>query len=284
MIISGIADEASPELEGQIRAHRALGWETLELRLIGGTNVCQIDDAGFESARRTLEESGTGVVCFASPIANWSRPITSDFSLDVDDLRRSIPRMQRLGTPFIRVMSYPNDGLGERAWRSEAIRRMRELARVAADGGVVLVHENCSGWGGATPENQRVLLEEVASPALQIVFDTGNPVAEGHPPEQTREFYRTARPYIRHIHIKDCRRLPDGTVEYTMPGEGASLVREILADALAGGYGGAFSIEPHISAQIHLGTSASGAAAEEVYLEYGRRAQALLAECAGQTG
>jgi sugar phosphate isomerase/epimerase len=278
MIISGIADEASPELEGQIHAHRKLGWDTLELRLIGKTNICQIDEAGFDQARRTLEEAGMGVVCFASPIANWSRPITSDFAVDVQDLRRCLPRLQRLGTRFIRVMSYPNDGLEERAWRVEAIRRMKQLARIAADGGVILLHENCSGWGGISPENQRILLEEVASPALQIVFDTGNPVAEGHPPEETWDFYRTAKPYIRHIHIKDCRRLADGAVEYTMPGEGASLVREILAEALAGGYDGAFSIEPHISAQIHLGTSASGAAAEEVYLEYGRRAQALLAE------
>jgi len=278
MIITGIADEASPELEGQIRAHHTLGWDTLELRLVGQTNVCQLEEADFDRARRTLQEAGMGVLCFASPIANWSRPITADFALDVQDLRRSLPRMQRLGTPFMRVMSYPNDGLEERPWRREAIRRMKELARIAADGGVVLLHENCSGWGAATPENQRILLEEVDSPALQIVFDTGNPVLEGHRPEETWDFFRSARPWLRHIHIKDCRRLPDGRLEYTMPAEGDSRVREILAEALASGYEGAFSIEPHISAQIHLGTSASGSAAEQVYLEYGGRAQRLLEE------
>lgn len=278
MTITGIADEASPELAGQIRAHRALGWDTLELRLVGKTNVCELDDPGFEQARRTLQEAGMGVICLASPIANWSRPITADFSLDLQDLRRSIPRMHSLGTSFLRVMSYPNDGLAERDWRTEAIRRMKQLAHIAASEGVVLLHENCSGWGAASAENQRILLEEVASPGLQIVFDTGNPVLEGHRPEETWDFYRSARPYIRHIHIKDCRRLADGTLEYTMPAEGDCLVREILAEALASGYQGAFSIEPHISAQIHLGTSASGEAATDVYLEYGRRAQKLLGE------
>ena len=57
------------------------------------------------------------------------------------------------------------------------------------------------------------------------------------------------------------------------------MVREIIADALASGYKGAFSIEPHLAVQIHLGTDvATGVNPEEVYLEYGRRANKLLEE------
>jgi sugar phosphate isomerase/epimerase len=282
MIITGIADEGSPELEGQIRIHKTLGWNTLELRLIGKTNICAVDDETFEQVYRTLQEQQMGVICFASSIANWARPITSDFQVDVDELKTAIPRMQRLGARFIRVMSYPNDGLTEAQWRKEAIRRMKELARIAADGDVVMLHENCSGWGGMSPENQKILLEEVHSPSLQIVFDAGNPVGEGHPPEETWSFYQTAVPFIKHVHIKDCRRNEKGEIEYTYPGEGQSMVRRILESLLDMGYTAAFSIEPHITAQIHLGTSSSGKEAEETYLEYGRRTNAMLAELAAQ--
>jgi sugar phosphate isomerase/epimerase len=188
--------------------------------------------------------------------------------------------MQRLGARFIRVMSYPNDGLSEADWRKEAIRRMKELARIAEAGDVVMVHENCSGWGGMSPENQKILLEEVHSPSLQIVFDTGNPVGEGHPPEETWDFYQTALPFIKHVHIKDCAKNEKGEIEYTYPGEGQSMVRRICKSILDLGYDGAFSIEPHITAQIHLGTSSSGREAEEIYLEYGRRVNTMLAELA----
>jgi sugar phosphate isomerase/epimerase len=225
-----------------------------------------------------LEEQQMEVICFASSIANWARPITSDFQADVEELKTAMPRMRRLNTPFIRVMSYPNDGLSEADWRKESIRRMKELARIAADGEVVMVHENCSGWGGVSPGNQKILLEEVHSPNLQIVFDTGNPVGEGHPPEETWDFYQTALPFIKHVHIKDCAHNDKGEIEYTYPGEGQSMVRRILKSLLELGYTGAFSIEPHISAQIHLGTSSSGKEAEEIYLEYGRRTNAMLAE------
>ena len=278
MVITGIADEGSPELADQIRIHRELGWNTLELRLIGKTNICALDDRAFEGVCATLEEEQMEVICFASSIANWARPITSDFKADVEELKRAIPRMQRLGARFIRVMSYPNDGLSEADWRKEAIRRMKELARIAEAGDVVMVHENCSGWGGMSPENQKILLEEVHSPALQIVFDTGNPVGEGHPPEETWDFYKTALPFIKHVHIKDCAKNEKGEIEYTYPGEGQSMVRRICKSILDLGYDGAFSIEPHITAQIHLGTSSSGREAEEIYLEYGRRVNTMLAE------
>ena len=280
MIVTGIADEGSPELKEQIRIHRSLGWNTLELRLIGKTNVCAIDDEAFDQVYRTLQEEQMEVICFASSIANWARPISSDFQTDVEELKRATARMQRLRTPFIRVMSYPNDGLAEADWRKEAIRRMKELARIAADGDVVMVHENCSGWGGMSPENQKILLEEVHSPNLQIVFDTGNPVGEGHSPAETWDFYQTALPFIKHVHIKDCAKTAKGEIEYTYPGEGQSMVRLILGSLLDLGYKGAFSIEPHITAQIHLGTSAGGREAEEIYLEYGRRTNAILAELA----
>jgi sugar phosphate isomerase/epimerase len=284
MIITGIADEGSPELKEQIRIHRTLGWSTLELRLIGKTNVCAIDDEAFDQVCRTLQEEQMEVICFASSIANWARPITSDFQVDVQELERAMPRMQRLGTRFIRVMSYPNDGLSEADWRKETIRRMKELARIAADGDVVMVHENCSGWGGMSPENQKILLEEVHSPNLQIVFDTGNPVGEGHPPEETWDFYQTALPFIKHVHIKDCSKTEKGEIEYTYPGEGQSMVRRVCKSLLDLDYDGAFSIEPHITAQIHLGTSSSGREAEEIYLEYGRRVNAMLAELAESVG
>ncbi|HEB09919.1 MAG TPA: sugar phosphate isomerase/epimerase, partial [Spirochaetales bacterium] len=192
---------------------------------------------------------------------------------------RSVVRMRRLGTEYIRIMSYPNDGLEQREWRKEVFRRLKELTRIAAGENITLVHENCSGWGGRSAENLRILLEEMDSPNFQIVFDTGNPVAEGHPREESWSFYEAARPFIKHIHIKDCKLSEDGEVVYTYPAAGWSMVREIIADALAGGYKGAFSIEPHMAVQIHLGGDLSaGVDPEEVYLEFGRRTNKLLEE------
>ncbi|HNY88034.1 MAG TPA: sugar phosphate isomerase/epimerase, partial [Candidatus Hydrogenedentes bacterium] len=216
--------------------------------------------------------------CFSSAIANWARPVTGDFAVDVEDLKRAIPRMHRFGTPFIRVMSYPNDPkepVAEREWRREAIRRTKELSRIAEDGGITLVHENCSGWGGLSAENSNILLGEVDSPALKVVFDTGNPVTYG---QDAWEYYQTVRRDIVYVHIKDARKV-DGQDIYTYCGEGDGCVREIVADLLKTGYDGGFSIEPHLAAVIHTGQKADNARQlYESYTEYGRRLMKLVEE------
>ena len=54
-------------------------------------------------------------------------------------------------------------------------------------------------------------------------------------------------------------------------------MREIITDLLKSGYRGAFSIEPHIAVQIHLGTKMSEhPEAKKIYLEYGKRTNALF--------
>lgn len=276
MFFSGISDEAGRDIDTQIRAHQELGWKHLELRMVDGVNFTLLPQAQFEHACERIEAAGMQVSCFGSAIANWARPITIDAQVDIDDLKGAIPRMQRLKTPFIRVMSYPNDPkapVSEPEWRAESIRRMKELAKLAEDGGITLVHENCSGWGGLSAENSNILLREVDSPALKVVFDTGNPVTYG---QNTWEYYEAVKGDIVYVHIKDAKKV-NGEDHYTYCGEGDGYVREVVGDLLKNGYAGGISIEPHLAAIIHTGQAADNSRElYESYTEYGRRMMQIV--------
>jgi len=280
MFFSGISDEAGQDIASQVRAHQELGWKYMELRVVDGVNIATVPDRDFEAVYGAVTEADLGVSCFSSAIANWARPITSDFELDKADLLRAIPRMHRFGTPFIRVMSYPNDSehpVDEAYWRRESIKRMKYLAHMAEDGGVVLVHENCSGWGGLSAENSTILLGEVGSPALKVVYDTGNPVTYG---QNGWEYYQRVLPDIVYVHIKDARKI-DGKDHYCMCGDGDGYVKDIVGDLLHRGYEGGFSIEPHLEAIIHTGQKADNAEAlYQSYTAYGRRLMEIVAEVA----
>jgi sugar phosphate isomerase/epimerase len=186
--------------------------------------------------------------------------------------------MNKFGTPFIRVMSYPNDPkhpLPEAEWRRESITRMKLFAKMAEDAGITLVHENCSGWGGLSAENNNILLGEVNSPALKVVFDTGNPPTYG---QDSWEYYLEVYPHIVYVHIKDAKKV-NGEDVYTYCGEGDGCVRPILKDILAKGYDGGISIEPHLAAVIHTSKEADSLAQlYQTYTEYGRRLMRLIEE------
>ncbi|NIA06470.1 MAG: TIM barrel protein [Actinobacteria bacterium] len=273
MFVSGIADEAGQDIDTQIRAHRALGWKHIELRNIDGVTLANVPEQQFEQIVAKLSQANLKVSCFASALCNWSRKITNPFEIDSVELARAISRMQRLKTKFIRIMSYPNASLSQADWKKQVVSRIKELARMAEDGGILLLHENCDGWAGQSPRHSLELLDAVDSPALKLLYDTGNPVLHD---QDGWEFYSQVADHIVYVHIKDGLK-ESGNFQATFPGEGQGQVERILTDLFQRGYDGGFSIEPHLAAVIHENKQADDPAqAYELYLDYGRRTVDLL--------
>jgi sugar phosphate isomerase/epimerase len=287
MYLTGFADEAASDIEGQIRATKELGWNYIESRNIDGVNIHDIPDDKFEEVAGKLEDAGVRVNCFGSAIANWGKQITDPFDVTLDEIERAIPRMQRLGAKLIRVMSYavlPNREADDQM-EEERFRRLRMLHQMFTDAGLTPVHENCMNYGGMSWQHTLRLIENV--PGLKLVFDTGNPVftddraqAKPYPKQSAWEFYTHVKEHVAYVHIKDGVWDPEtGKTTYTFPGEGDGDVRRIVKDLLAGGYDGGFSIEPHLSVVQH---DQSIVSPEEQryssYVEYGRRMERMIAE------
>jgi sugar phosphate isomerase/epimerase len=276
MYFSGIADEAGQALDTQIRAHKELGWKHIEIREVDGVNLTDLCDEAFEEVVEKVTDAGLAVSCFGSQLCNWARPINTHPDIDRHELERAIPRMKRLGCRFIRTMSYPNAGWPEEKWKNEVISRMRTLADMAEDADIVLAHENCHGWAAESPENTLELLQEVNSPNVTLIWDTGNPVIFG---QDAWDYYDVVKDHVGYVHIKDARHDADGNLEYTYCGEGEGYVKEVLADLVDRGYEEAISIEPHLEAVIHEGKAASDEeAAYKSYVEYGKRIMRLVDE------
>ena len=280
MLLTGFTDEAGQALETQIRATQALGWKHLSARSIDGQNIHDLSEADFNKAADRLDEAGIAVIEFGSLIGSWSKPIESDFAITLSEIERAIPRMQRLGTKLIRVMSYAQKPWGEDQLEAERFRRLREIVARFEDAGLQAVHENCMNWGGFSAAHTLRLIEEV--PSLKLVFDTGNPVFQRdrsksapYPWQDALEFYQTVKAHVVHVHIKDCLNPTEGSDEperYTLPGEGQCRLPEILAALKADGYDGALAIEPHVATVFHAqeGEAVDAQQCYNSYVEYGR--------------
>jgi sugar phosphate isomerase/epimerase len=273
--LSGIGDEAGPSIQSQIRAHQRLGWKQLELRSVDRRSIGELDGDALARVADTVHAEGLEVRVLASRLGNWASSIADNFACDYCELVRLLGFAQRLGAPFIRVMSYGNGGrTADEEWGREARRRIVELSRYAADRGVTLLHENCHGWAARDPERALSLIKATEGRGLALLFDVGNPVAHGY---DAIAYLRSVLSHVAHIHVKDAITMrPGGETQFTFPGEGAAPILECIDMAIQAGYEGAISIEPHIAAIPHLGVRAEGEAAWEAYIAYGRRFMELL--------
>jgi len=300
---TGITDEAGNALATQIRATADLGWKHLEMRNVEvpgfpNGNLHDIPEAAFQQIVEALASAGQSVTAFGSSIANWASQITDPFEITLERVERAIPRMQRLGTRLVRVMSYAvlKDASGrDLPDQQEAARfhRLREIKARFDGAGLTMVHENCMNYGGMSISHALRTLDAV--PGLRWVFDTCNPIFNedrdrpGHQ-QDPWAFYQAVRPAISHIHIKDGIYDPvKKDCHYTLPGLGDGAVARIISDAITTGYYGFLSIEPHTSVVFHntgtpSGQSESSAAEQyQSYVDYGRTLQKLVATLQLQT-
>lgn len=290
MKLMGIGDEAANRLAGQIRATRALDWEWIEMRGVEvpghpKANIHDLPDAAFDALVRELEDARVGVYCFGSTIMNWAKRVEDPFEVTVNEVKRAIPRMQRLSTRFVRIMSF-KPGDDDFRIPAEVFRRVREVTNRFVDAGLTPVHENCMNYGGMSWQHALELLDKC--PGLKWVFDTANPVfnpdrskPKPWPRQDAWEFWEHVRDHVAHIHVKDAAWNPaKNDADYHWPGEGQGRVRDILRDALARGYDAGISIEPHMVVVFH--DAQSQAASEDRmianFVEYGKRLEAVIAE------
>jgi sugar phosphate isomerase/epimerase len=261
-ILSGFADEISPEPGAQLETLAAESIRYLELRSAWSANVASLTDASLAQFRREIEEAGVRVSAIGSPIGKIG--IDAPVGPELERMRRIADIADMFGTTIVRVFSFfiPAGEPPER-YRQEVIDRMGALALIAAERGIVLAHENEKEIYGDIPERCADLIVSVGSPALRATFDAANFVQCGVRPHT--DGYELLRPHLVYLQVKDALA---ATGQVVPAGQGDGEVRETLAALAASGFSGYASLEPHLAEAGRFG-GFSGAQ------EFRRAAEAL---------
>src|SRR5437667_3990929 len=145
MILTGIGDEAGNTIDAQIAATKKLGWQHLEARGVEVSgfpkaNLHDVPDQAFDIVERRLKENGIGVYCFGSTIMNWAKTVETPWEVTLAEVKRCIPRMQRLGTKVVRIMSLKPREDDERI-PAVVFDRVCEVAKSVCGARIPHVHE-----------------------------------------------------------------------------------------------------------------------------------------------
>lgn len=238
--ITGFADEIAAAAEEQIAGLLAARVFHVEVRGVGGTNVLDLTDEEALDFARRLGAAGIRVSCVGSPIGKVQ--IRSDLDAHFARFQTALRRAAQFGCDFVRLFSFYHEGESEAQVRDDVIAQLARMAGAAAEAGITLVHENEKGIYGDTPERCADLLAGVDNPHLRVAFDAANFVQCGSRPLQAWELLAD---HVAYFHIKDAVAASGRVVP---AGHGDGDLAAVLGAALARGYGGFLSIEPHLKA------------------------------------
>jgi len=120
---------------------------------------------------------GIRVSAIASPIGKVDVGLPVEH--EVERLGRAISAAETLGTSYIRIFSFHYGSRDVETVRGDVMTRMRALAKIAEEAGVILLHENEKDIFGDIPSRVLDIIETVNSPALRVAWDAANFVQVG---------------------------------------------------------------------------------------------------------
>ncbi len=237
--LSAFADEIDDDPEVQLETLETLGVRHVEFRSIFGINVLDLSDAQHRDFRRRLRDRGFALSAIGSPIGK--SPIGEPYTEQVGRAERAMDLAEFYDASLIRVFSFflpPGDDPADH--RDEVLRRMSTLAELARGRGLTLVLENEKGIYGDTAGRVSDVLETVDSPALGHAFDPANYLEVG---QEIEAAWSKLKARTVHFHVKDYDPV---TRTFEVAGQGAGQIPRLLADAVASGYSGFATLEPHL--------------------------------------
>ena len=220
---------------------RRMGFPAIEIRGLEGKMLA--DEIEFfkpgrqQDTKRMLKAHGVEMCAFGSSI-NFHDP--EKLPAMLEEGRRAIDVCQNMGIPHIRVF-------GDRIPEG---RTADEAAQLAADG----IRQLCAYADGAdvdillevhgnfnTIEVMKSLLEKLDDPHFGILWDIEH--SDKIYGDNFLPFYETVKSRLRHVHVKDHVRMPDGTFKLCHVGDGDIPIAAIVKKLIEDGFDGYFSLE-----------------------------------------
>lgn len=236
MNIYAFADEASKEIDLQIKAMKRNNLNGLEIRSVGTNNISVLPSDEAREIRKKMDDNGLVTWSIGSPIGKIDIE-EGDYKDDLEKYKHCIELCDILGAKNIRLFSFriPKEKNPE-DYREEIIERMNRYMEIAEGTGISICHENEKGIYGDISTRCKVLFDNV--PGLKGIFDPANFVQCN---QETLSAWELLKDKIYYMHIKDA--LTSGVVVPSGLGDGN--VQKIAKEFTKMG-GNHFTIEPHL--------------------------------------
>jgi sugar phosphate isomerase/epimerase len=216
-----------------------MGYDGIEMRGLQGEmylpKAAPFRPDRLDETKADLRRRGLSICCLDSS-CSFHDPAKTDTALE--EGRQYIDLAVKLEVPFIRVFG---DLLPSHVDRAVTVSRiaagLTELGRYAEGKGVTVLLETHGDIHNA--EIIQSIFARTESAAVGLLWDFEHPYLHGEEPETT---FGQLSGYIKHTHVKDAKKLPEGK-KLCLIGDGDVPVANIIALLKENGYQGWLSLE-----------------------------------------
>jgi sugar phosphate isomerase/epimerase len=245
IILSGFADEAANEKTAvqQFAALAALGLQYYSLRFIdvgtGVKNVMKLTLAEIQKVRHLQDEYGLNVSSIGSPLGkvklcdvdDGTKNVYVPFKKYLDrEVKKACELAHAFETKLIRGFSfYPPKGADPWQYVPQAVDQLGQLVEACHRADLTYGLEIEANLVGCTGQILAEIHQQINHPALLLIFDGANVLAQGFSSAELYEQYLAMKPGLGWMHIKDYR-CPGGSIEKGRPVDEDMLKNFVPAD------------------------------------------------------
>ena len=275
MKISLITDEISADPETAIELGAQWGVHDFELRGFFAERVPRLSDFQRRHLHDVLDQYqahvvgiGSGLFKIAAPPARPQRLPLAWMERSAHDnwaaaqallhqhlnelLPASLDFANEFGASLVVIFGFDRAGAPAGQAPEQVLNYLRQAAERARAAGLQLALENEDGFWADTGAHTAQVVSAVNDPSLGINWDPGNAFFAGDTPYPPG--YNDVRRLVRHVHFKDARRDPGGSLQYVVDGQidWAGQIQALAQDR----YEGFISIETHVQPKVEAGMAA----------------------------
>jgi sugar phosphate isomerase/epimerase len=215
------------------------GYQALEVRIYNGDIIpADLSQSERTAIRRTLAQNHIGIVGLGAS-TRFAFPDAEQRQSNVDQLNQYVELAADLEVPLVRTFGSPGKiDISMQEAIDYVADALKAVAPTAERLGITVALEThdafCKGVDVAA------VMAQVDSANIGAIWDVHHPFRMGEDIETT---WRVLGSRIKHVHIKDARRRPDGTWQLVLMGEGEVPCRQVIELLNREGYQGYIAAE-----------------------------------------
>jgi L-ribulose-5-phosphate 3-epimerase len=230
-----ITDEISQDFRTAVGLALEYSLEGVEIRSVAEKGPHELEAPDIRAMKAVLGDAGLSVCAISAPFFKCG--IDEPAAEQLDILRRCADLAHALGATLVRGFTFWRKGDFE-AELPRIVSRFTEPCEILERESLTLALEFDENINACNARRLARVIEAVGSPRVKALWDPANDLEDPEGEEPFPAGYEIIKPHMVHVHLKDGKRMPDGSVSAVALGTGdmdyPAVFRRLMRDRYEG--------------------------------------------------